>query len=170
MMEPLEPYVYDRKEGEEQEAGRHHPAEVLRWVVGAPLFRDIGPAEAAEILDAFDEQSFNRGHRITIEGMQGSEFYVIADGKARVTVDGWKVAALGPGDFFGELAVLGDVARVATVAAETPLRCLVLPNGKLEQMLKAHPQFGINLLHTVAGRFRDLTRRPQVMDGGLATS
>ena len=69
MMEPLEPYVYDRKEGGEQEAGRHHPAEVLRWIVGAPLFRDIGPAEAAEILDAFDEQSFNRGHRITIEGM-----------------------------------------------------------------------------------------------------
>jgi CRP-like cAMP-binding protein len=166
-MEPTEPHLYEPKD---QVDGHGHPQEVLTAIVAAPLFADIGTAETAAILDEFDEQSFNRGHRITLEGMQGSDFYVIAAGRARVTVDGWKVAALGPGDFFGELAVLGEAPRVATVSAETPLRCLVLSNGRLEEVLVAHPRLGVNLLRTVAGRFRDLTNHPKVLDGGLASS
>jgi CRP-like cAMP-binding protein len=166
-MEPIEPYLY---EPEGQVDDRGHPQEVLADVLTAPLFAGIDAAEATAILDRFDEQSFNRGHRITLEGMNGSDFYVIAAGRARVTVDGWKVAALGPGDFFGELAVLGDAPRVATVAAETPLRCLVLSNSGLEELLVAHPKLGVNLLRTVAGRFRDLTNHPKVLDGGLASS
>ena len=163
-MDPIEPYLYAP---EDQPDDRGHPDEVLAPIVTAPLFADIDPVEAAVILGEFDEQSFNRGHRITLEGMTGSDFYVIADGQARVTVDGWKVAGLGPGDFFGELAVLGDTPRVATVAAESPLRCLVLPNGRLEELVVAHPQLGVNLLRAVAGRFRDLTNRPRVVEGGL---
>jgi CRP-like cAMP-binding protein len=166
-MEPMETHLYEPDAPTEPHG---HPAEVLEPILRAPLFEDIQPAEAGSILDAFDEQSFNRGHRITLEGMTGSDFYVIADGRARVTVDGWKVAGLGPGDFFGELAVLGEGPRVATVAAESPLRCLVLPNGRLEELLVEHPQLGVNLLRAVAGRFRDLTNRPRVVDGGLDPS
>jgi len=167
VMEPTEPHLY---EPEDQAAAHGHSDEILAPIIAAPLFEGIAQTEAAEILETFDEQSFNRGHRITLEGLLGSDFYVIADGSARVTVDGWKVAALGPGDFFGELAVLGDAPRVATVAAETPLRCLVLPNGQLEELLVAHPKLGVNLLRTVAGRFRDLTRKPKVLEGGLAAT
>jgi CRP-like cAMP-binding protein len=140
------------------EPARHTQA-VIDSVGGSPLFAGIDPGEVAQILDEFDEQSFNRDHRITLEGLRGSDFYVIADGEVRVTVEGWKVGSLGRGDFFGEIAVLSNGPRFATVAAETPLRCLVLPNGGLERLLIAHPQVGINLLRVVVGRFQDLTGR-----------
>jgi CRP-like cAMP-binding protein len=136
-----------------------HSKTIIDSVGDSPLFAGVDQGEVEQILDEFDEQSFNRGHRITLEGLHGSDFYVIADGKARVTVDGWKVANLGQGDFFGEIAVLSNGPRFATVAAETPLRCLVLPNGGLERLLIAHPQLGVNLLRVVVGRFQDLTGR-----------
>jgi CRP/FNR family cyclic AMP-dependent transcriptional regulator len=148
---------------------RRHSPELLRSVLGAPLFAGIEPAEVKEILDAFDEQSFNRGHRITLEGLRGHDFYVIADGEARVTVDGWKVANLGPGDFFGEIAVLSEGPRTATVAAETPLRCLVLSNRALDTVLVAHPQMGVNLLRVVVNRFQELSGRGAPPSLRLAT-
>jgi CRP-like cAMP-binding protein len=147
--------VFDRST---VEPARHTQA-VIDSVGDSPLFAGIDPVEVTQILNEFDEQSFNRGHRITLEGLRGSDFFVIADGQARVTIEGWKVASLGQGDFFGEIAVLSNGPRFATVAAETPLRCLVLPNGGLERLLIEHPQVGINLLRVVVGRFQDLTGR-----------
>jgi CRP-like cAMP-binding protein len=147
-----------------------HSQIVVDVAAGSPLFAGVDPVEVGRILDEFDEQSFNRGHRITLEGLRGSDFYIIADGKARVTVDGWKVATLGPSDFFGEIAVLSNGPRFATVAAETPLRCLVLPNGGLERLLIAHPQVGVNLLRVVVGRFQDLTGRNDPPHLKLASS
>ena len=135
----------------------HHPTAVIDSVADAPMFAGMARADVAAILDGFDEQSFNRGHRVTLEGFRGSDFYIILDGRARVSVDGANVATLGPGDFFGEIAVLGNGPRFATVSAETPVRCLVLSNGGLEQLLVAHPQLGVNLLRVVVDRFHELT-------------
>ena len=137
-----------------------HPDEIVDAVSSAPLFSDIDRPEVAEVLRAFDEQSFNAGHQITLEGLRGSDFYVIAHGRATVLVDGRRVARLGPGDFFGEVAVLGDGTRSATVAAETPLRCLVLSNNELEDELVRHPRLGINMLREVVSRFRELSAWP----------
>src|SRR5438105_5235758 len=139
-----------------------HPDEIVQAVAGAPLFSGINRGETAGILDAFDEQSFNAGHRITLEGLRGSEFYVIARGQAVVCKDGRRVAELAVGDFFGEMAVLGDGMRSATVEAETPLRCLVLPNNGLEELLVRHPRLGVNLLRVVVSRFRELVDRPAI--------
>ena len=90
------------------------------------------PRELARVLAEFDEVHFPSGRRIVLEGLRGSDFFLVVVGKAAVLVDGWRVATLGPGDFFGEIAILGDGLRSASVRAETPLHCLVLPNGKLE--------------------------------------
>jgi CRP-like cAMP-binding protein len=143
--------------------GARHTNEVVEPVLASPLFAGLDRAEIVEILDHFDEQSFNAGHSITLEGYRGSDFYIIAGGRAAVTVDGAPVATLNPGDYFGEMAVLGDGARMATVNAETPLRCLVLPNNGLEAVIAAHPHVGVNLLHQVVVRFQDLNELRDVM-------
>lgn len=142
---------------EEREATR---VDVTPEVAGAPLFAGISETEIAGILGAFDEQSFNTGHRITLEGLRGRDFYVIRQGRARVDVDGFTVAQLGPGDFFGEVAVLIGGSRSATVSAETPLRCLVLSNDGLEDLLARHPRLGLNMLREVLARFEQVNRRP----------
>jgi CRP-like cAMP-binding protein len=130
-------------------------------LAGAPLFEGMTEHEVEEALRGFDEVRFPSGGRIVLEGLQGSDFFLIVVGEAAVLVDGWRVATLGPGDFFGEIAVLGDGLRSASVRAETPLHCLVLPNGKLEDLILAHPQLGINLLREWAGRLKDLSGRRQ---------
>ena len=135
-----------------------HGRDTVTQLASAPLFEGIDKAEVSQILEEFDEQSFNAGHRITLEGYRGSDFYLLARGSAEVTVEGRRVADLGPGDFFGELAVLGDGTRTATVSAETPIRCLVLHNNGLEQLLVTHPRLGLNLLREVVARSRPGTK------------
>jgi len=137
------------------------PVDLTPVLQRSPLFEGMQPREIGAAVRAFDEQSFNAGHRITLEGLRGSDFYVITSGRARVTVEGWKVATLEAGDFFGELGVLGDGLRFATVSAETPLRCLVLPNDGLEALIVEHPRIGVNLLRQVINRFHDLAGRRQ---------
>jgi len=112
------------------------------------------------ILTPFDEERFDAHHRVTLQGLRGSDFYVITRGEARVLVDGAAVARLGPGDFFGEVGVLSDGLRTATVEAETPLTVLALPNRGLEDLLVRHPQLSVNLLRQVLVRFRVVSSRP----------
>jgi CRP-like cAMP-binding protein len=124
------------------------------------LFDGLTPAEVHAVLGAFDEQSFNAGHRVTLEGFRGREFYLITQGTAAVSIGDRRVAELGPGDFFGEVAVLGDGLRSATVTAATPLRCLVLSDDGLERLLVDHPRLGLNMLREVVTRFADGNPKP----------
>jgi CRP-like cAMP-binding protein len=135
----------------------------------APLFASCDQDTIAQALATFDEVHFPTGHRIVLEGLRGSDFFLVIAGKAAVLVDGWRVATLGPGDFFGEIAILGDGLRSASVRAETPLHCLVRANGKLERLILDHPQLGINLIRTVIGRYQDMAGRRQPPAGELAS-
>jgi CRP-like cAMP-binding protein len=136
---------------------------------GAPLFEDIPGDELARILAEFDEVHYPTGRRVVLEGLRGNDFFLLVVGKAAVLVDSWRVATLGPGDFFGEIAVLGDGMRSASVRGETPLHCLVLPNGKLEKLILEHPQLGINLIRTVIGRYQQVAGRRQPPASELAS-
>ena len=122
---------------------------------GSPLFDGLPAEEVADVVAAFDTQSFNAGHSVTLEGFRGRDFYLIVEGRAAVTIGGRRVAEFGPGDFFGEVAVLREGLRSATVVAETKLRCLVLSDDGLERLLVAHPRVGVNMLREVLGRFTD---------------
>jgi CRP-like cAMP-binding protein len=135
--------------------------EAASALVDAPIFAGIDLPEIREILDSFEEVRFPSGRRVLLEGLRGSDFFVMVAGKATVLVDGWRVATLGPGDFFGEMAILGAGLRTASIRAETPLHCLVLPNGKLEQLLLDHPRLGLSLLHSLVGRFASVSGRQQ---------
>ena len=141
---------------------------VVSAVAVAPLFAGMSRGEIAQVLVGFEQARFPSDRRIVLEGLRGSDFFLVVAGSASVLVDGSTVARLGPGDFFGEIAILGDGLRSASVRADTPLHCLVLPNGKLEHLLLDHPQVGLNLIHTVIGRYQGVAgRRP--VDGAEAT-
>lgn len=127
----------------------------------SPLFAGMPRGEVDRAVAAFDEVRYPSGHRVVLEGLAGSDFFVVVVGRAAVLVDGWRVATIGPGDFFGEMAILGDGLRTASVKAETPLHCLVLPNGKLEQLILNHPRLASNMLHTVVGRWVEQSGRRQ---------
>lgn len=160
-------------------ARSHEPAAAREPAVGfvplaahpldtSPLFDGLEASEIDRILGSFDQQHFNAGHRVTLEGFRGREFYLIAEGTAEVTIGGRHVAELRPGDFFGEVAVLSDGLRSATVTAETPLSCLVLSDDALERLLVEHPRLSVNMLREVATRFSAASataQRPQRVVG-----
>jgi glutaminase len=83
--------------------------------------------------------------------MGGVSFFVVAEGTAAVTTAGKEVARLGPGDHFGELALISESERTATVTAETPLRCLEIPFWDFRDFALANPDVTWKLLQHVAG-------------------
>ena len=94
--------------------------------------------------------------------MDGVGFFVIAEGTAAVTVAGSNVATIGPGDYFGELAMITEQARGATVTAETPLRCLVMAFWDFRKFAKDNPDVSWKLLQHLAGMLMaDRVRRAQ---------
>jgi CRP-like cAMP-binding protein len=80
------------------------------------------------------------GKTLTREGASGSEFFVIVDGEVAVTKDGADVRSMGPGDFFGEISLLEDRPRTATVTAKTPLRFFVLTRQNFRTLLGKQPE------------------------------
>ncbi len=163
----MKPQAYPATEPDHDPSAGARPDELTGVLAGSPLLTGLEPDEIREVIASFDEQRFNAGHRITLEGLRGTDFFVILDGRARVTVDDWTVAHLSAGDFFGELGVLGDGLRFATVTAETPLRCLVLPHGRLKALLVDHPQMGVNVLGEVVSRFHELAGNRQQAKSGV---
>jgi CRP-like cAMP-binding protein len=90
---------------------------------GVPLFSGLDRREREQIAQSMKERSLDPGETIAVEGEQGVGFFVIESGTARVTVGGEDRRMLGPGDSFGEVALISRAARSATVTAETPVRC-----------------------------------------------
>src|SRR5215210_2173403 len=94
-------------------------AELLQRV---PLFSDLERKELEEIASSMKPRTFQPGQQIAVEGESGVGFFVIEDGQAKVTVSGEERRTLGPGDYFGEVALISHGARTATVTAETELK------------------------------------------------
>ncbi len=95
------------------------------------------------------------GDELTRQGDEGSEFFVIVAGDASALVDGDEVGTIGPGGFFGEMALIDGGERLATVVATTPLRLLVLGRDDFNEMLEvAMPEIAPKLLSVVGARMR----------------
>jgi CRP-like cAMP-binding protein len=132
-------------------AGRDDVVDILGALA---LFADLDRAELQGVAHTFEEESFSEGMRIIRQGFQGSNFYVILEGEAAVRVDGRDLAALGRGDFFGEVtALLGD-EPTADVVALRDMRCLVLAGPEVEGFLVAHPRVMFRMLQAEARRLR----------------
>ena len=117
-----------------------------------PLFSELNKRQLRKLASCFKERSFGPGRAVVREGhMDGVGFFVIAEGSAAVSVSGATVATIGPGEYFGEIAMLTGQARAATVTAETPLRCLVMAFWDFRRFAKDNPDVCWKLLQHLAG-------------------
>jgi CRP-like cAMP-binding protein len=117
-----------------------------------PLFSDLDQRQLRRIGRDVKERTFDEGTSIVEQGeMSGIGFFLIVEGEAGVVVDGRRVARLHPGDHFGELALITESTRTATVTALTPLRCLELTAWDFREVAKEHPDITWKLLQHVVG-------------------
>lgn len=124
-----------------------------------PLFGSIGRAELNHVAQLSSEQAFDDGDVLIEEGDDLGGFFVITDGDAAVTRDGQRVAELTEGEVFGELALLLQAPRTATVTADGPVRVLRIDPRQFQAMLLEHPQVAVKLLAVVADRLRGVEDR-----------
>jgi CRP-like cAMP-binding protein len=96
------------------------------------------------------------------EGELGSEFFVIVEGKVKITKNGRRIAQRGGGEFIGEIALLEDVPRTATVTAETPLRMFVLTSVHFKHLVAESPKVESKVLRALARRLAELSSDPQL--------
>ena len=119
------------------------------------LFSACTDRELTQVARATDEVSVPAGKDIVTQGSLGHEFYLIVNGKAEVSRDGTTVAELGPGQYFGELALLDGAGRNATVTATEPTDLLVLGQREFAAVLDSHPGVARKLLTQMAARLRE---------------
>ena len=116
------------------------------------LFAECTKAELVEVALSSDERDVPEGVRLTEEGRRGREFFILAEGAATVRRGGRKLADLGPGDWFGEIAILTYKPRTATVTATSPVRLLVISDRAFRRVVETTPRIALNVLRSVAAR------------------
>lgn len=119
------------------------------------LFSTCSAKELRAVRRALEQVTVGPGRVLCEEGEIGRELFLIVDGHASVRVKGRRVAVLGPGQYFGELAILDRQPRSATVMSETDLRLLVLGQRDFTGLLDTVPALGRKLLAAMATRLRD---------------
>ncbi|HEV2356717.1 MAG TPA: cyclic nucleotide-binding domain-containing protein [bacterium] len=127
-------------------------AEQLKKV---PLFEGVSDADLRRIADSAKERRFDAGTTIVSVGEPGHGFYLIIDGRAEVKRGDRTIATLGPGEYFGELALIRETPRTATVVAKDPTTCLALTRWDFKGIVVSNPSIAIRLLETVANRLQD---------------
>ena len=127
----------------------------LDHLANVKLFAACNKKELGIIGRASDEISVSAGKELVGEGSTGHEFFLILEGQAAVKRGGRKVATLGPGQYFGELALLDRGSRSATVVAETTMTLLVLGQREFSAVLDEVPGLAHKLLTIMAGRLRE---------------
>ena len=117
-----------------------------------PLFSELSQRQLRRIARDVKERTFGEGTAIVQQGeMSGIGFFLVVEGEAGVVVDSRQVAKLGPGDHFGELALITESTRTATVTALTPLRCLELTAWDFRELVSENPDITWKLLQHVVG-------------------
>jgi CRP-like cAMP-binding protein len=119
-----------------------------------PFFADLSRGELRELAKVTEDMEVEEGKTLTREGASGSEFFVIVDGEVAVTKDGADVRSMGPGDFFGEISLLEDRPRTATVTAKTPLRFFVLTRQNFRTLLGKQPELEEKVTGALEERLR----------------
>ena len=120
-----------------------------------PLFADLSNRDLRRVADSMQELSFAPGKEVVEEGKGGVGFFVILEGTARVTQHGEDRGPLGPGDYFGEMALNDGDDRVASVHAESELRCGVMSPWTFRPFVKQHPDVAWSLLTALVKRLRE---------------
>jgi CRP/FNR family transcriptional regulator, cyclic AMP receptor protein len=128
---------------------RNEKVELIKKV---PLFAGCSKGELEEIAHIADEIDLAEGKEMTREGSRGREFFVLLEGEADVTKNGSSINKLGSGDFFGEIALVSDSPRTATVTATSPVRALVITDRSFRRLLDEQPEIQRKVLVALAER------------------
>jgi CRP/FNR family transcriptional regulator, cyclic AMP receptor protein len=131
------------------------PVDLLQRV---PLFSGLGRRELERVANSMKERRFQKGDTVTSEGRGGVGFFVIEEGEADVTVHGEERAKLGPGDYFGEIALITESDRTATITAETDLRCYGMTMWDFRPLVESNASIAWNMLQSLAQKLRDAER------------
>ena len=133
------------------------PSELIKRV---PLFSSLDRRELERLAATFKERTFREGETIVSEGQAGIGFFVIEEGQARVSVGGQERTTLGPGDHFGEIALIDDGARrTATVTAASDLRSYGLTSWEFRPLVESNAGIAWKLLQEMARRLQAAEQR-----------
>ena len=119
-----------------------------------PLFADLEPKELEQLGGSFKERTFQAGDTVASEGESGAGFFVIESGEAVVKVGAEEVRRLGPGDYFGDIALIDMGARTASIEAETTLDCYGLTFWDFRPLVESDARIAWPLLQAMAKRLR----------------
>ncbi len=132
---------------------------ILQFLQRVPLFQGLNNRQLRKLAERFVERRYAAGQEMVTQGQGGEGFFLLVSGRAeaiRTRADGEKVMvnSFGPADFFGELALLDEGIRTATVTATEPTECLVLTRWDFLSILKEDAQMAVAILQELARRFR----------------
>jgi len=134
------------------------PRQVLEHFERIPLFSGVSKKGLRMIVASADEITVRKEKDLVREGEHGRHLYVMVDGRARVVRGGHPVATLGPGDFFGELALISGAPRTATVTTETETTVMVLDPRRFDVVMEEEPRVAKAVMATMADRLRVIER------------
>jgi len=135
------------------------PGPSIELIRGVPLFAEADDKFLDRLAGEFIERTYAPGETITEEGEAGRTFVVIESGEATVTVHGQEVGRLGPGEAFGEMALIDKSARSATVKADGEVHGYQLPVWSFRPIVESHPEMAWALLEALAQRVRTAESR-----------
>jgi CRP-like cAMP-binding protein len=121
-------------------------------IARVPLFCRLSKGELARIAQLADEVDLPPGKQLTKEGSRGREFFVLLEGSADVERNGQRIATMRGGDFFGEIALVTDVPRTATVTTISPVHALVITDRDFRTLLRDSPAIQGKVLEEIASR------------------
>jgi CRP/FNR family cyclic AMP-dependent transcriptional regulator len=117
-----------------------------------PLFQGLDNRELEQIASSMRERRYEAGDTLTKEGSGGAGFFVIEEGEADVTVGGEAKGSIGPGDYFGEIALLTDSPRTATLTARTDMLCYGMTPWDFRPLVESNSTIAWKLLTAMAGK------------------
>ena len=123
------------------------------------LFSDLDGRELERVADSFKERRYGAGETIAAEGKSGAGFFVIGEGSATVTVQGEERATLGPGDYFGEIALIDEGARTATLTAATDMTCYGMTFWEFRPIVESDSRIAWKLLQALTRKLRAAEQR-----------
>ena len=121
-------------------------------IAGVPLFAGLSKSELGQVASIADEIDLPADKVLIREGERGREFFVLLEGEAEVARKGKKLATRRAGEFFGEIALVSSLPRIATVKTRKPVRALVIRDVDFRALLQRTPAIAVKVLQAVADR------------------
>jgi CRP/FNR family transcriptional regulator, cyclic AMP receptor protein len=133
-------------------AARRRTGAKVDAIARVPLFAGLSKSEIGQVASLADEVDLPADKLLIREGERGREFFVLLEGEAEVTRKGRKLATRRSGEFFGEIALVSSLPRIATVKTRTPSRALVIRDVEFRALLRRTPAIAVKVLEAVADR------------------